>query len=170
MKSVLVLLIFLQLNDPESIVREFYDWYLAEGKDDLKPRFTELSNGMTGLDFSQADSLMTNFHFSEAFIQNSKSSYKDCMENLSTVSYTEFSEFDDIDDIENLGCSLQAYQWMNNTFEPYDYYKIINSDNISEDEIKYSIKFGYEGTKKYQSTTEVTVRLIDENWYIERIE
>jgi hypothetical protein len=172
MKVLLFLLFFeptQQLNKPEQLVSNFYEWYVNNGYLEMKPTFKELENGMTDMDFRQFNEAHKRFAFSEDLVGRSRLIYSECRNNLSKVPYAEFIENHDLDYDEMIDCDFQYWQWFGMGMEAYQYFELTEAKKLNDE--KYEITVGLSWRKDEPLTLyiPVTVERTNSKWEITNI-
>ena len=165
-------------------VNEFYDWYVSsinkKGYVDYMPRFAEVENGMTTLDFSKYIENLRKYRFSDSLIIKEKESYLKCIENLKTIKFSDFGKtiFTDLDEYEEACCDFgNRYRWIGGQ-EPVDGMRIQDIQFISTDTVLVSIEYSWLSFDEdlnteyiyYGGGNKLIVIKQNNDWYIDKID
>ncbi|NEQ53190.1 MAG: hypothetical protein F6K11_24145 [Leptolyngbya sp. SIO3F4] len=153
------------MSEPEQVVKNFYDWYLTEGRDEIWPTFQKAENGYTRLNIQEIKNKLIKYKISETLIKSYQNKFKTCSDSLSKIKYEEFINIDDIEDIEGIGCDIQSDFWFADSFESPNDFEITSGEYLSND-----IFLVYIDSESAYQKFKVTVKKYKSKWYINKIE
>jgi hypothetical protein len=157
-------------------VQDFYEWYIYsnrhEKNEENRPIFVFDSSSNVRLDLSKYLMNLKNHNFSDSLIFKEKLEYKNCENNLKTITKTEFLNYDGIDSYERLGCNFDnSYRWIGGQ-ELCDGISIKKQTflqkNICEVEIEY-YSINQDVKSYWGNKTTVKLRRIKDSWEITEI-
>lgn len=127
-------------RDVESIVLEFYAWYITSINQDqygeYQPSFVPDPQGMTSLEMSRYVNNLRRFHVSEELIEQEISSFATCQKHLETIPYETFDqEYMDLDQFEEISCDFgNSYRWFGSQEGGVEKARWIQTEMISPSE------------------------------------
>jgi hypothetical protein len=172
MKVLLFILLFeptQQLNKPEQLVSNFYEWYVNGGYREMKPTFKELDNGLTDMDFNQFNEAHKRFGFGEDLVERSRQIYDKCRNNLSKIPYVEFVKKHDLDYDEMINCDFQFWQWFGLGMDPFHYYELTETKQLNDNKYIVTVGLSWRTGEQLTRFLPVTVERTNSNWEITNI-
>jgi|GEM_PF-6475773 len=164
--SLLLFMGFKQISSkPEQVVKNFYDWYLTEGRDEIWPTFQKAENGFTILNIKEIKNKLIEYKITETLIKSYEKKYKTCSDSIGKIKYEEFIKIDNVEDIEEIGCDIQSDFWFADSFESPNNFKITSGEYLSND-----IFLVYIDSESAYQKFKITVIKHKSEWYINKIE
>lgn len=157
------------------VVNDFYEWYIystrKEKNEENRPIFIVDKKNIR-LDFTRYLQNLRKFNFSDSLINRELLDYKNCEQNLKSITKEEFASFDDILDFEDIDCGFDnSYKWIGGQ-EMCDGIKIINIKLLDSKNCYVEIEyFSINGNEKsfWGNKTKMILLKIDGEWKINGI-
>jgi hypothetical protein len=155
------------------IVNDFYDWYIFSARTDKneenRPTIAIDTNGSIRLDFTEYLKNLRSFNFSDSLISRELLDYKNCEQNLKSITKEEFARFDDISDFEDIDCDFDnSYKWIGGQ-EMCDGIRIVCIEYLDPKNYRVEIEyFSINRNEKsfWGNATQVYLQKINGNWKI----